>query len=177
MSLRRLTLFTLVVGVIACTADSQGTPGRTSMTFSLSSPTIQAGSEIPMEHTCDGAGTAPDLAWSGAPDGTAQLLLLMDDPNANGFIHWLVTDIPRDATQLVGGSLPAGARQLQNGFGRIGYGGPCPPSGTHRYDFALYALSGPVNLPSNPSSAQVRRAVQGLTLGTAELRARYTRQR
>jgi Raf kinase inhibitor-like YbhB/YbcL family protein len=147
------------------------------MLFTLSSPTITAGAEIPVEHTCDAGDTAPNLGWAGTPGGTSELLLLMDDPDAGGFIHWLVTAIPADATQLGPGPLPTGARQMQNDFGRMGYGGPCPPSGTHRYDFTLYALSGPVNLPATPSSAQVRQAVRGLTLGTAELHARYTRRR
>lgn len=146
------------------------------MSFTLSSPTIHAAAEIPVEHTCDGSDSAPDLRWSGTPAGTAELLLLLDDPDAGGFIHWLVTGIPAGVTQLNGGTMPAGARQLANDFGRSGYGGPCPPRGTHRYDFTLFALSHPATLSGSPGSAEVRRAVRDLTLGTAELHARYTRR-
>ena len=147
------------------------------MSFTLTSPTIHAGAEIPAEHTCDGNDSAPDLSWSGTPDGTAELVLLMDDPDARGFIHWLVTGIPGDATHLGRGMIPAGARQLPNDFGRSGYGGPCPPDGTHRYDFTLFALSHSPTLSVAPSSAEVRRAVRDLVLGTAALHARYTRRR
>jgi Raf kinase inhibitor-like YbhB/YbcL family protein len=147
------------------------------MSFTLSSPTIHAGAEIPVEHTCDGSDSAPDLSWAGAPAGTAELLLLMDDPDAGGFIHWLVTGIPGNAVQLDGGTLPPGARALRNDFGRTGYGGPCPPRGTHRYDFTLLALSHSPRVPGTTSGAEVRRAIQDLTLGKAELHARYTRRR
>jgi phosphatidylethanolamine-binding protein (PEBP) family uncharacterized protein len=82
------------------------------VSFTLTSPTIHAGAEIPVEHTCDGGDSAPDLSWAGTPAGTAELLLLMDDPDAHGFVHWLVAGIPGDTTQLDGGAVPAAAREL-----------------------------------------------------------------
>ncbi len=147
------------------------------MPFDLTSPTITQGAQVPVEHTCDGADLAPLLAWSGAPDGTAELLLLFDDPDAGDFVHWLVAGIPAGTEGLDRGSLPAGAHELTNGFGRQGYGGPCPPSGTHRYVFSLFALSSPIAIADGANAAQVRGALSGVLLGTAVLEARYTRQR
>jgi Raf kinase inhibitor-like YbhB/YbcL family protein len=147
------------------------------MPFTISSPTIPRDAEIPVEHTCDGGDRPPDLNWADVPAGTAELLLLMDDPDAKGFVHWLVARIPAGTAQIVDGVVPLGAVELTNGFGRTGYGGPCPPHGQHRYDFTLFALSNSVALPGSPSGAQVRRAVASSMLATAELHARYARRR
>ena len=146
------------------------------MTFRISSSAFTEGGDIPREHSCDGGNRPVPLEWSGAPEGTAEFAFVMDDPDARGFGHWVVTGIPSDATGL-GDQLPAGAREGQNDFGRAGYGGPCPPSGTHRYVFTLYALSSPLGASGNPSVHQVRSAAADKTVGEAVLTGRYTRQR
>jgi Raf kinase inhibitor-like YbhB/YbcL family protein len=146
--------------------------------FQLESPDVDEGGTIPRKFTCDGEDVSPALEWAGAPDRTAALALIVDDPDARGFVHWIVLDMSGSAS----GGLPEGVspspdapRQGRNDFGRIGYGGPCPPSGTHRYVFTLYALDAPLSLPGTPGVADVRAAIEGHVLAEARLTARYTR--
>jgi hypothetical protein len=145
--------------------------------FTLSSSAFTEGGTIPRRHTCDGEDVSPAVRWSGAPDGTAAFALIVDDPDAGGFVHWLAVDIPGSSTEL-----PEGVRgsqagvQGRNDFGRTGYGGPCPPRGRpHRYVFQLVALSGNLGLQGTPTAQQVRRAAAEVTLGEAKLSASYTR--
>jgi Raf kinase inhibitor-like YbhB/YbcL family protein len=145
--------------------------------FALSSPAFVEGGDIPRDNTCDGGNQPIPLEWSGVPDGTAELALVMDDPDANGFVHWVVVGIPAEATGFERGAIPAGAVEGQAGFSRAGYGGPCPPSGTHTYDFTLYALSAPLNLGGTPTADQVRSAAADKTIEQAMLSGKYTRQR
>jgi Raf kinase inhibitor-like YbhB/YbcL family protein len=146
--------------------------------FNLTSPAFAEGGEIPRRFTCDGEDVSPALEWTGAPDKAAAFLLIVDDPDARGFVHWIVVDL--DAT--ASGGLPEGMstspdspRQGQNDFGRVGYGGPCPPSGTHRYRFTLHALDAPLNLTGTPGAHDVRDAMDGHVLAATELIASYTR--
>ena len=145
------------------------------MAFELTSTAFAEGGQIPSDYTCDGGDSPPPLAWSGAPAGTAEFALVMDDPDARGFVHWVVVDISADATAL-GASLPTGAREGRTDFGRTGYGGPCPPSGSHRYVTTLYALSASLGLSGSASAADVRRAAEGKTLATAVLTGMYQRR-
>ena len=99
-------------------------------------------SSIPSEFTCDGRNISPQLSWEDAPEETKSFALSVTDPDAPGgmWIHWLVYDISKELREIERGSLPEGARELVNDFGKRPYGGPCPPSGTHRYFFTIYAL-------------------------------------
>ena len=146
------------------------------MTFAMTSPAFSEGGAIPSGHSCDGADKPIPLAWSGVPDGTAELALIMDDPDAGGFVHWVVVGIPRGASGFDNGDLPAGAHEGSSGFG-VGYGGPCPPSGTHHYNFTLLALSSPLGVSGTPSADDVRAAAADKTLAEARLTATYARQR
>jgi Raf kinase inhibitor-like YbhB/YbcL family protein len=147
--------------------------------FVLSSTSFAAGGDIPKRFTCDGADTSPDLEWTGAPDGTASLVLLVDDPDASGFVHWIVLDMAGTSSGALPrgvGTSPDAPAQGRNDFGKIGWGGPCPPSGTHRYVFTLYALAAPLGLPGTPGRKEAKQALDHATvLGTAVLRARYRR--
>ena len=151
--------------------------------FTLTSSAFEEGGEIPRRHTCDGEDVSPELSWSDAPEGTAAFVLIVHDPDAprGDFVHWLVLDFTGSATGALPegfGSSPDAPRQGTNDFGRIGYGGPCPPSGpAHRYVFELYALSAPLNLPGSPRGDEVRDGLRGLVLGEARLTGRYARQR
>lgn len=147
------------------------------MSFSLTSSAFAEGGSIPAEYTCDGTNKPIPLAWTGAPDGTAEFALVMDDPDARGFVHWVVVGIPGASTGLEGGALPAGAREGRGDFGGSGYSGPCPPSGTHRYELTLYALSSPLNVAGSPTASDVRSAAAGKTLAEAGLTGRYSRGR
>jgi Raf kinase inhibitor-like YbhB/YbcL family protein len=147
------------------------------MTFSLTSPAFVDGGDIPSDHTCDGSDAPIPLEWSGVPAGAAELALVMDDPDAGGFVHWVVVSIPADATSIDARALPTGAVEGRNSFGGAGYRGPCPPSGTHRYVFNLLALSSPLGLSGTPSAQDVRAAAASNTVGQAQLTGRYTRSR
>jgi Raf kinase inhibitor-like YbhB/YbcL family protein len=148
------------------------------MPFSLSSSAFTGGAAIPRRYTCDGPDVSPPLAWGGAPEGTASLALIVDDPDARGFVHWVAFDLAAGTS----GALPEGysrspdaPAQGTNGFGRVGYGGPCPPSGTHRYVFTLYALDRTLGLAGAPRADAVRAAMKGHILEETELTGTYRR--
>lgn len=150
----------------------------------LSSPAIPPGGPIPAQYTCDGSDISPPLAWSGLPAGTRSLVLVVEDPDAPGgtFEHWAAFDIPPARPGLAAGyraGAPApGFRQARNDFGRLGYGGPCPPpgGGVHHYHFRLLALNRPhLDLADPPSAKAVSQAAQPYAIGRAELVGTYRR--
>jgi Raf kinase inhibitor-like YbhB/YbcL family protein len=149
--------------------------------FTLESPAFAPGAAIPRAHTCQGEDLSPPLRWRDPPHGVGAYALIVDDRSAGGFVHWVVGDIGPDVTELPeglrGGSTPATVAQGRNDFGRVGWGGPCPPpgSGDHVYVFTLYALSGPLGLGAGTTATDVRRAASGRTLGTAVLEGTYRR--
>lgn len=149
------------------------------MAFTLSSPAFRAGGDIPPQFTCDADDIPPHLTWSGAPRDVRSFVLIVDDPDApNGtFTHWVVFDIPADRTDL-----PSGRRSDavgvsgRNDRGELGYMGPCPPSGTHRYFFRLFAVDvETLGLTAGASRERVEEAIAAHMLGTAELMGRYAR--
>ncbi len=147
--------------------------------FGLTSAAFKDGGSIPSAATCDGAGASPELAWSGAPLGTRSLALIVTDPDAGDFVHWLAFDL----TGAPDGRLAAGVsattdapRQGRNDFGRRGYGGPCPPSGVHHYRFDLFALDRPLGIGGTPGIADVRAAMQGHVLAQTRLTGTYRRR-
>jgi Raf kinase inhibitor-like YbhB/YbcL family protein len=148
-----------------------------SAVFRVTSPAFADGGAIPRQYTCDAADVSPPLTWSGAPAGTAAFALLVTDPDARGFVHWVALDIPASSTGLAEGATGTSAAGLEgrNDFGRAGWGGPCPPSGTHRYVFELYALSAPLELSGRPTAEQARRAMAGRVIGKATLTGTYRR--
>ena len=150
-------------------------------TFTLTSTAFTGGDTIPRRYTCDGEDVSPPLSWSGEPGGTgappAAYALIMDDPDASGFVHWVAVDIPGGITELPDGVRGASAGvQGRNDFDRIGYGGPCPPRGRpHRYVFQLLALSRTLGLKGTPTAQEVRRAAAEVTIAEATLSASYSR--
>ncbi len=161
------------------TASSSPTPEASMPAFTLTSTAFAAGDHIPRRFTCDGENVSPELAWTDAPDGTKALVLLVDDPDARGWVHWIVLDMAGTSSGALPhgvGASPDAPAQGRNDFGRVGWGGPCPPSGTHRYTFTLYALDAPLALPGTPDGGAVRAALRRATvLGTAVLEGRYRR--
>ena len=134
---------------------------------------------IPSRFTCDGDDICPQLRWEGVPEGTRSCALSMTDPDAPGgtFIHWLIHDIPRDVTIIERGALyalPTGARQVKNDFGKERYGGPCPPSGTHRYYVTLYGLD--VDRLRDINRGNFFKLVKEHSLAKAELMGTYRRK-
>jgi len=147
--------------------------------FRVWSPAFPPGGRIPRVYTCDGRDHSPPLRWTGAPVGTRSFVLIMDDPDAPGgtFTHWVLFDIPATRTELPE-ALPRGTvgKAGTTSFGRAGYGGPCPPSGVHRYVFTLYALDVPsLGLREGSPRSAVERAMRGHVLATAQYIGRYGR--
>jgi hypothetical protein len=137
---------------------------------------------MPTRYTCDGPDVSPDLAWSGVPESAQSLALICDDPDApmGTWVHWVLFNIPAGASGLPGeispdATLENGARHGINDFGRLGYGGPCPPGGTHRYFFKLYALDTQLDLDSGTTKAQLLEAMDGHILAEAQLMGKYSR--
>jgi len=151
--------------------------------FELTSTAFASGETIPQQYTCDGDDVSPPLAWSDPPPGTQSFALIADDPDApvGTWVHWVLYNLPAEARALpeaipAGAELADGSRHGKNGWGRPGYGGPCPPSGTHRYFFRLYALDTALNLAAGASNKQVLQAMEGHVLAETELMGIYTRQ-
>ncbi|MGH8094162.1 MAG: YbhB/YbcL family Raf kinase inhibitor-like protein [Chthoniobacterales bacterium] len=162
------TLCMIVIGLaIAQTADPQ---------ITISSPAFKADGTIPARFTCKGANQNPPLQFRGIPKAAKSLVLIVDDPDAPGglFTHWLVWNIAPVETQFRENSVPTGAVQGTNDFGQAGYGGPCPPSGTHRYYFRLLALDQGLDLKPGAKRAGLERALKGHILARGELMARFS---
>ena len=141
------------------------------MTLSVSSSAFQEGGKIPVKYTCDGEDVSPALVWGKPPQGTSSFALIVDDPDApfGVWTHWVIFNIPADTLELPEAvptqeQLPNGALQGKNDFGRIGYGGPCPPGPGHHYRFIVYALDKSLDLTSGVSKKQVLDAMQGSIL-------------
>jgi len=154
------------------------------MTLELHSPAFAAMGPIPRKYTCEGRDVSPELRWSGVPEGTRSLVLIVDDPDAPDpdnpkmtWVHWVLYDIPPDAGGLGEGvtetKLPPGTRQGRNDWKRTGYGGPCPPIGRHRYFFKLLALDATLGDLGDAAKSDVLRAAEGHVLASAELMGTY----
>lgn len=152
------------------------------MAIHVESAAFSEGGSIPRKHTCDGGDTSPPLAFRGVPAAAKSLALICDDPDAPGktWVHWVVFDIPAGTGRLPEGvpareTLAGGGTQGKNDFKKLGYGGPCPPPGTHRYLFKLYVLDKELKLPAGATKAEVERAMEGHVLGQATLTGKYSR--
>jgi len=164
-------------------------------TITLKSSAFEDSGMIPRTFTCDGADRSPPLEWSGVPDNAKSLVFICDDPDApmGTWSHWVVFNLPPHVRSLNEGVSPAEtiesaapkaadqqlpkARQGTNDFGKLGYGGPCPPSGTHRYFFRLYALDTQLDLGSSAKRGEVLKAIEGHILAEGRLMGRYARTR
>jgi hypothetical protein len=153
-------------------------------TMHLESSAFTHNGMIPAEFTCDSSNLSPPLSWSQPPANTQSLALIVDDPDApmGTFVHWVLFNLPRQTASLPEhitspSALPDHSLEGRNDFGKLGYGGPCPPSGTHRYFFKLYALDTLLNVRSGATKAQVEAAMQGHILASAELIGLYQRSR
>jgi Raf kinase inhibitor-like YbhB/YbcL family protein len=157
------------------------------MAFTLSSSAFADGGEIPSRFTCEGDDVSPDLSWSGVPEGTRSLVLIVDDPDAPDpaaprmvWDHWLLYDLPPEAGGLPEAispeELPAGTGQGVNSWGRTGYGGPCPPIGRHRYFHILYALDLRLDGLGSPHKNKLLAAMEGHILAHTELVGTYEKK-
>ena len=152
------------------------------MEIKISSRAFQEGGMIPRRYACDGEDISPPLAWTGIPEGAKTIALIGDDPDApiGTWVHWVLFNLPADVKELAEAvppdkELSSGAKQGKNDFRRIGYGGPCPPGGTHRYFFKLYALDSVLDLAAGVSKADLLKAMQGHVLAEGQLMGKYKR--
>jgi Raf kinase inhibitor-like YbhB/YbcL family protein len=154
------------------------------MTLKLSSAAFEDGGPMAAKYTCEGQDFAPPLKWSGVPEGTRSLALIMDDPDAPDpkaprmtYVHWVLYNLPPDSGGLPEGvtskTLPAGTLEGLNDWKRTGYGGPCPPIGRHRYFHKLYALDVVLKDLKQPTKAQLLKAMEGHVLARAEIVGTY----
>jgi len=147
-------------------------------TMKITSSAFHEGANIPSKFTCDGSDTSPPLQIAGVPSGAKSLVLIVDDPDAPGglFTHWLVWNIPPQTGSIAEGSAPQGV-QGANDFGKSGYRGPCPPPGTHRYSFKIFALDRELELRSGAKRSQVDAAMKGHVIAQGELVGRYAKRK
>jgi Raf kinase inhibitor-like YbhB/YbcL family protein len=150
--------------------------------FKLTSTAFKEGQPIPSTYTCDGVNVSPPLEWSGVPKSARTITIIADDPDTPGgmWVHWVLYNLPADNTGLVE-NLPATEKLVAGGFhgktdfGTTGYGGPCPPSGTHRYFFKIYALDGDLSLKAGATKAEVEKAMEGHIVSQGQLMGTYRR--
>jgi Raf kinase inhibitor-like YbhB/YbcL family protein len=181
-----LLLMLLVAGcatrpqVSAQNSASTSTPQTTGGSIKLTSTAFKEGEPIPRQHTCDGVNVSPSLEWSGVPKSAKTLVIFADDPDAPSgiWVHWVLYNLPADNIGMVENlpatdELKAGGFQGKNDFGKIGYGGPCPPSGTHRYFFKIYALDSELPLKAGATKAEVEKAMEGHVVAQGQLMGTY----
>jgi Raf kinase inhibitor-like YbhB/YbcL family protein len=153
------------------------------MPFELTSTAFAPAEPIPQKYTCDGQDVSPPLQWSDPPQGTQSLALICDDPDApiGTWVHWVLYNLPAESRSLPeavpsDADLSDGSRHGNNSWRRPGYGGPCPPGGTHRYFFKLYALDTVLDLKAGAGKKQALQAMEGHILAQAELMGVYSRK-
>lgn len=170
----------IVIGAFILPLNRNAGGNATKLT--IASPAFSENGMIPRRYGCDGSDRSPALSWEGVPEGTRSLALICDDPDAPAgtWVHWVLFNIPPGEKGLppdIGpqATLSNGAVQGINDFGRLGYGGPCPPRGTHRYYFKLYALDTILSLDAGATKAQIEAAMKGHILAQAQLMGKYRR--
>ena len=180
-------IFVVFIFIIGCSAEveredviGKGTQVREETevaNMKLTSPAFENNGKIPSEYTCDGSDTSPELNIADVPKSAKSLVLINDDPDApvGTWDHWIVFNIPPNTARISRGEEPAGIGG-KNSWGRTGYGGPCPPSGVHRYFFKLYALDTMLNLKEGATKKDIEKAMQGHIIAKTELMGTYKRQ-
>ena len=187
--MRRVGLTAVISGLfiilipLSCEEQTKTVTGSKKMEIKVESTAFNEGDMIPSKYTCDGLNVSPPLSWSYLPESTKSIVLISDDPDApmGTWVHWVVYNIPPQVNEFPENVPPTktlenGAIQGTTDFGRIGYGGPCPPSGTHRYFFKIYALDTMLDLDPGSSKKQVLNAMEGHMLAEGQLMGRYKRQ-
>ena len=152
------------------------------MEIKLTNSVLKDGEFIPKKYTCDGANVSPPVEWSGTPEAAKSIALICDDPDAPAgiWVHWVIFNIPASANKLnenipFDKVLEDGAVQGKNDFRKIGYGGPCPPGGIHRYFFKIYALDKRLELKPGATKGELLNAMEGHILAEGKLMGRYSR--
>ena len=186
--LKNVVIFVILPLLLFCSCNGieqadLGAEGGKNMEIKITSSAFENGGMIPAKYTCDGADVSPPLQWETVTEGTRSIALICDDPDApmGTWVHWVLFNMPAEANELAENipaeeTLPNGAMQGVSDFGRIGYGGPCPPGGTHRYFFKVYALDTKVDLQAGADKRQLLKAMEGHILSQGQLIGKYKRQ-
>jgi Raf kinase inhibitor-like YbhB/YbcL family protein len=187
---RTATFLSLCLFILSLANPGQSQPAKNKsskggQSMRLTSSAFQPGGNIPKQYTCEGNDISPQLAWQGAPAGAKTFALIVHDPDApraGGWYHWVVYNLPSSVASIPENApkqqdLSGGGTQGRNDFGNAGYGGPCPPSGTHRYFFRLYALDTDLKLNSGATAKDVEKAMEGHILAQGELMGKYQKSR
>lgn len=172
--------FVILTG--GCTSQTENKTAEKKAKLEIKSTAFEDGAMIPKKYTADGANVSPPLSWSSAPEGTKTFALICEDPDAPGgiFTHWIIFNIPSNTSKLPEGvpnqkALENGAKQGTNDFNKIGYSGPSPPSGTHRFYFKIYALDTELNLAAEVKREEFLKAMEGHILAEGQLMGKYGR--
>jgi Raf kinase inhibitor-like YbhB/YbcL family protein len=180
----------LLVLILSCanrpqppaTLPQPNPPAESKIEIKLTSSAFKEGQSIPRQYTCDGVNVSPPLEWSGVPKSAKTIAIICDDPDAPAgtWVHWVLYNMPAENIGLVENlpatqDLKAGGFQGKNDFGKIGYGGPCPPSGTHRYFFKIYALDSELPLKAGATKADAEKAMEGHVVLQGHLMGTYKR--
>ncbi len=184
--LRKISCFVIAFIVLCLWQGKDGpkpeTMGGKEMQIKLTSTAFEQGGMIPKRYTCDGTDVSPPLAWTAVPEGIKSIALICDDPDApmGTWVHWVLFNLPANMKELPESVPPqerleTGAIQGTNDFRKIGYGGPCPPGGTHRYYFKLYALDTELNLQAGATKKELLKAMEGHILAEGQLMGKYKR--
>ena len=177
-------LYSLFLVILVCSGQSknQTIKIRRGEKMEIKSSAFKEGMIIPKKYTCDNMDISPPLEWSEVPDGTKTFALICDDPDApmGTWVHWVLFNLPGNILELSENTpklevLKNGARQGGNDFGKIGYGGPCPPGGTHRYYFKIYALDKELDSKPGITKKELLKAIEGHILAEGQLMGRYKR--
>jgi Raf kinase inhibitor-like YbhB/YbcL family protein len=169
----------ILIVLVGCRGQeaSPAGEGGDDMTIQITSTVFTEGGKIPKIYTCDDQNVSPPLAWTRVPTNTVSLALIMDDPDATAgtWVHWVLYNLPPSLSSLEQGKSGEGT-DGKNDFGKLGYGGPCPPRGAnHRYFIKMYALDATLDLKSGATKAQVENAMKGHILAQGQLMGRYGR--
>lgn len=183
MKIARYLLCTISIFIflIGCSNNS-GNDSRSKGVISLESSVFGENENIPSRFTCDGRDISPPLLWSNLPNGTKSIAIITDDPDApvGTWVHWIIYNMPTTSNKLDENvtrdlQLENGALQGRNDFGKIGYNGPCPPQGTHRYYYKIYALDSMLNLVPGVNKEKLENAMKGHILAKGQLVGKYGR--
>ena len=176
--MRYLGIWLAVFIMATAVSDARGKEGRKMADMKLGSPAFVDNGAIPAQYTCDGRDVNPPLLIENVPAAARSLALIVDDPDAPAgmWVHWVVWNIDPKSVEIGENSVPPGAAQGKNDWRRNSYGGPCPPSGAHRYFFKLYALDTSLSLGAGTTKADLEKAMQGHVIAQAQLIGIYKRR-
>jgi Raf kinase inhibitor-like YbhB/YbcL family protein len=180
--MKQILILIIILSSFYCCAQTEIKQGGEKMEINLTSTAFKEGEFIPKKYTCDGENVSPPLEWSGIPSETKSIALVCDDPDApmGIWVHWVIFNIPSSKNNL-NEKIPSqkvlgdGTVQGNNDFRKIGYGGPCPPSGIHRYFFKIYALDKRVELTPGATKGELLHEMTGHILTEGRLMGKYTR--